>query len=240
MVEGVETRLLVVDDDPQVGRFLSRYLEREGFDVAVALDGEAMRARMSEENFDLVILDLTMPGDDGLTLTRELRSQSNVGIIILTGKEGSVERVVGLELGADDYVSKPFDERELLARIRSVLRRSVTRHEPEAGEHALGFGTFRLQVSCRELAHVGGGVIQLTTMEFDLLAALVSNPQRVMSREELLGLAAGRSWSPYDRAIDTAIVKLRRKLGDDPKQPSIVKTVRGVGYVFALAVESLA
>ena len=240
MVEALGRRLLVVDDDPQIGRFLTRYLEREGFDVAVALDGEAMRARMSEESFDLVILDLTMPGDDGLTLTRELRNRSNVGIIILTGKEGSVERVVGLELGADDYVSKPFDERELLARIRSVLRRSATQPEADTTGRVLGFGTFRLHVHSRELAHVEAGAIQLTTLEFDLLAALASNPQRVMSREQQLAQAAGRLWSPYDRAIDTAIVKLRRKLGDDPKQPVMIKTVRGVGYMFAPAVEGLA
>ena len=239
MVEGLGRRLLVVDDDPQIGRFLTKYLEREGFEVAVALNGDAMRARMVDEQFDLVILDLTMPGDDGLTLTRELRTRSNVGIIILTGKEGSVERVVGLELGADDYVSKPFDERELLARIRSVLRRSASLAASESGGHNLGFGDFQLHIEGRELTHADDGPVQLTTLEFDLLVALASNPQRVMSREQLLAQAAGRTWSPYDRAIDTAIVKLRRKLGDDPKQPSMIKTVRGVGYMFAPTVDGL-
>lgn len=239
VVDGPGKRLLVVDDDPQIGRFLTKYLEREGFEVAVALNGADMRARMAVEHYDLVILDLTMPGDDGLTLTRELRTRSNVGIIILTGKEGSVERVVGLELGADDYVSKPFDERELLARIRSVLRRSMSPPERDTSSQVLGFGDFQLRLDSRELAHAQSGAVPLTTLEFDLLTALVGNPRRVMSREQLLAEATGREWSPYDRAIDTAIVKLRRKLGDDPKQPAIIKTVRGVGYLFAPTVEGL-
>ena len=198
-----------------------------------------MREDMRAMQCDLVILDLNMPGDDGLTLTRELRRSSDVGIIILTGKEGSIERVVGLELGADDYVSKPFDERELLARIRSVLRRASARTAGGQRSNTAGirFGDFCLSVDGRELRHDVSGVVPLTTLEFDLLAVLVSNAHRVMSREQLLEQAAGRNWSPLDRAVDTAIVKLRRKVEDDPRRPGMIKTVRGVGYLFALSVE---
>lgn len=241
MADSVTTRrnLMVVDDDPQIGRFLKRYLERESFEVSVAQNGDEMRECMSNASFDLVILDLTMPGDDGLTLTRELRQTSDIGIIILTGKEGSVERVVGLELGADDYISKPFDERELLARIRSVLRRSASRNGAGVvGGATVRFGSFELNLDGRELRHERDGIVALTTLEFDLMAVLARNPHRVMSREHLLAEVAGRTWSPYDRAVDTAIVKLRRKIEDDPRRPTLIKTVRGVGYMFALAVET--
>lgn len=237
MSEGLsqQRRILVVDDDPQIGRYLKRYLEAEGLSVEVAYDGNEMRQLMQQQNFDLVILDLSMPGDDGLTLTRELRRTSEVGIIILTGKEGSVERVVGLELGADDYVSKPFDERELLARIRSVMRRSgPTSNDALARQGELRFGEFSLNLGARELRHGERGVVALTTLEFDLLAVLVRNSPQVMSREQLLEQAAGRNWSPFDRAVDTAIVKLRRKMEPDPRQPALIKTVRGVGYMFAV------
>lgn len=236
--EGEKRQLLVVDDDPQICRFLQRYLSHEGFDVLIARDGAEMRKALSEGTIDLIILDLNMPGDDGLTLTREIRRTSRVGIIILTGKEGSVERVVGLELGADDYVSKPFDERELLARIRSVLRRSAA-SRAEGGRAAggtLAFDGFILDIDRRELRRREGTIVALTTLEFDLLVILAWNSQQIMTREKLLEMAAGRDWTPYDRAVDTAVVKLRRKMELNARQPCIIKTVRGVGYVFSSAV----
>ncbi|MDH3316905.1 MAG: response regulator [Gammaproteobacteria bacterium] len=237
------TRILIVDDDPQVGRLLSRYLEPEGFKVQVCHSANEMRAALTDFPADLLILDLGLPGEDGLTLTREIRRNSSVGIIILTGKDAPVDRVVGLELGADDYVTKPFDERELLARIRTVLRR--TRGRPVEAELEPGarrppsvcFDAWRLDLGARELTSGNGESVELTTMEFELLSVLVNNPNRVMSRDQLLERCTGRSWDPYDRAIDTLIVKLRRKLESDPKHPQIIKTVRGAGYIFTPSVQ---
>lgn len=228
-------RLLVVDDDAQIRRFLQRYLGHEGFDVVTAANGSEMRRMLAGGDIDLIILDVGMPGDDGLTLTRELRRTSQVGIIILTGLEGSAERVVGLELGADDYVSKPFDERELVARIRTVLRRLAVR-DVEGGvtdRKPIVFDAFIIDLDRRELLHADGGAVALTTFEFDLLSVLVRHPRQPLSREMLLEQVAGRVWTPDDRAVDTAMVKLRRKLESDPRHPSIIKTVRGVGYLFA-------
>ena len=237
------TNILIVDDDPQIGRLLSRYLQREGFQVQVSHSAAEMRSALKGFAADLLILDLGLPGDDGLTLTREIRKTSNIGIIILTGKDAPVDRVVGLELGADDYVTKPFDERELLARIRTVLRRTQ-RPVAETAAHpgtdrppAVRFAEWRLDLGARELVSEGGESVELTTMEFELLSVLVSNPNRVMSRDQLLERCTGRSWDPYDRAIDTLIVKLRRKLESDPKHPQIIKTVRGAGYIFTPSVQ---
>lgn len=237
------TRILIVDDDPQVGRLLSRYLEREGFTIQISHSANEMRAALKDFSADLLILDLGLPGDDGLTLTREIRRNSSVGIIILTGKDEPVDRVVGLELGADDYVTKPFDERELLARIRTVLRRTQNRSPDSVAEAtperppAVQFAEWRLDLGARELTSGKGDSVDLTTMEFELLSVLVSNPNRVMSRDQLLERCTGRSWDPYDRAIDTLIVKLRRKLESDPKHPQIIKTVRGAGYIFTPSVQ---
>ncbi|HSS64095.1 MAG TPA: response regulator transcription factor [Gammaproteobacteria bacterium] len=237
------TRILIVDDDPQVGRLLSRYLEGEGFTIRISHSANEMRAALKGFPADLLILDLGLPGEDGLTLTREIRRDSSMGIIILTGKDEPVDRVVGLELGADDYVTKPFDERELLARIRTVLRRTQSRSHGKAAEPgserppALRFADWRLDLGARELTAGNGDSVELTTMEFELLSVLVSNPNRVMSRDQLLERCTGRSWDPYDRAIDTLIVKLRRKLESDPKHPQIIKTVRGAGYIFTPPVQ---
>ncbi len=237
------TRILIVDDDPQVGRLLSRYLEREGFTIRISNSANEMRAALKGFPADLLILDLGLPGDDGLTLTREIRRNSSVGIIILTGKDEPVDRVVGLELGADDYVTKPFDERELLARIRTVLRRTQNRSPDTVAEAnperppAVQFAEWRLDLGARELTSGSGDSVELTTMEFELLSVLVINPKRVMTRDQLLERCTGRSWDPYDRAIDTLIVKLRRKLESDPKHPQIIKTVRGAGYIFTPSVQ---
>ncbi len=237
------TRILIVDDDPQVGRLLSRYLEREGFTIQVAHSANQMRAALKGFPADLLILDLGLPGDDGFTLTREIRRDSSVGIIILTDKDEPVDRVVGLELGADDYVTKPFDERELLARIRTVLRRTQNRSPCRVAQPgseqppAVRFAEWRLDLGARELISQSGEAVELTSMEFELLSVLISNPNRVMSRDQLLERCTGRSWDPFDRAIDTLMVKLRRKLESDPKHPQIIKTVRGAGYVFTPTVQ---
>ena len=236
-------RILIVDDDPKMARVLRRYLEGEGFTVRVSQSANEMRKTLKGFPADLLILDVRLPGDDVFTLTREIRRNSSIGIIILTAKNESVDRVVGLELGADDYVTKPFDQRELLARIRTVLRRTQDRKPQTAPKpsatrpSAVRFGKWRLDLGARELTSESGDDVELTTMEFELLWVLVSNPNRVMSRDQLLERCTGRSWDPYDRAIDTLIVKLRRKLESDPKHPQIIKTVRGAGYVFTPPVQ---
>lgn len=237
------TEILIVDDDIQICRLLSRYLEREGYVTQAAHSASEMRSAMGISPPDLVILDLGLPGDDGLTLTREIRQISKVGIIILTGKDTSVDRVVGLELGADDYVTKPFDERELLARIRTVLRRTQGQTTHGTSEYSadrpaiLRFASWSLDTGARRLTSPEGESVDITTMEFELLSVLASNPNRVMSRDQLLERCAGRNWDPFDRAIDTLIVKLRRKLEANPKDPQIIKTVRGAGYIFTPQVE---
>ena len=233
-------KILVVDDDPMIGRVIKRYLEEEGMDVAIASSGFEMREHLKRTAVDLVLMDLSLPGENGIALTKELRQTSEIGIIIVTGKSDKVDRVVGLEIGADDYVSKPFDERELLARIRSVLRRTQARRSdsapeiaPQGPESGYRFNGWTLNVAARALTDAAGVPCLLTTLEFELLLAFVQAPNRVLSRDHLLDVCAGRSWDTYDRAIDTAVVKLRRKLGDESRSPTIIKTIRGVGYLFA-------
>jgi two-component system OmpR family response regulator len=236
-------RILIVDDDPKMGRALRRYLEVEGLTVQVSQSANEMRKALNRFPADLLILDLGLSGDDVLSLTQEIRRGSSIGIVIITASDEPMDRVVGLELGADDYVTKPFDQRELLARIRTVLRRTQHR-KPETARQprserppAVRFGKWRLDLGARELTSGNGDDVELTTMEFELLSVLVSNPNRVMSRDQLLERCTGRSWDPFDRAIDTLVVKLRRKLESDPKHPQIIKTVRGAGYVFTPSVQ---
>lgn len=228
-----QPRILIVDDDPRICRLISRYLEREGFAVQSAADGDEMRVRLAETPADLIIMDLQLPGEDGLTLTRELRRDNDVAIIILTGKGETVDRIVGLEVGADDYLGKPFDERELLARVRSVLRRSAPSEAPVAGRPGLTFEGWHLDLDAHELTSPDGERVVLTTAEFRLLSGLAQNAKRVLNRDQLLDLVAAREWDPYDRSIDVLIGKLRRKLEEDPKSPALIKTIRGVGYMFA-------
>jgi len=233
-------KVLVVDDDPRVCRLLSRYLGREGYAVNTTSNGEELHRLVATERPDLVILDLVMPGKDGLTLARELRSQSDVAIIMLTGKTETVDKVVGLELGADDYVTKPFDERELLARVRSVLRRRATQTSAPAssGEGSVArFNGWELDLTAHRLTSPAGKDVHLTSHEFKLLAALVTRRNRALSRDEMLNLMAGRDWSPYDRSIDVLLAKLRKKIEEDAKNPIIIQTIRGVGYMFTAKVE---
>jgi DNA-binding response OmpR family regulator len=229
--------ILVVDDDPRLCRLVSRQLTREGYSVRTASGGEEMRRLISEALPDLVILDLMLPGEDGFSLARELRAQSSVGIVMLTGKTDTIDKIVGLEVGADDYVTKPFDERELLARVRSVLRRvSDDTHEHSADANIACFEGWSLDLNAYELASPDGDLVHLTSHEFQLLEALVRHGHRVLTRDAILELLSGRDWTPEDRSVDVLVGKLRRKLESDPHAPRLIKTVRGVGYILTATV----
>jgi DNA-binding response OmpR family regulator len=232
--------ILIVDDDQRLRRLLSRFLLREGYQVCEAGNADEMRRALVVRDIDLVLLDLMLPGEDGLTLAKELRATSDVPIVMLTGKDSTVDKVVGLEIGADDYVTKPFDERELLARLRTVLRRSSTR-TAKAGEipqgHVACFDQWRVDLLANEVNDLNGEKVKLTGNEFQLLASLLAHPNRTLTRQEILDILFSRSWSPSDRSIDVLIAKIRRKLGDDPRQPHLIKSIRGVGYKFTAKVE---
>ena len=231
--------ILVVDDEQEICDLVWDYLTNEGFRVSTARDGAGLRDEMARSPVDLVILDLMLAGEDGLQLARELRAQSETGIIILTGRGETVDRIIGLEMGADDYLSKPFHLRELLARVRSVLRRAATRvGEKNAAQRSLGrFAGWTLDLAARSLTAASGEEIRLTTGEFELLAAFVNNANQVLSRDRLLDLSRHRAAGPFDRTIDVQVGRLRRKLEDDPKNPTMIKTVRGGGYIFTPPVE---
>jgi two-component system, OmpR family, response regulator len=231
--------ILVVDDQQEICDVVKDYLTGEGYLVSTAHDGGAMRRVLGQSQIDLVILDLMLPGEDGLSLARELRSESGIGIIILTGRGETVDRIIGLEMGADDYLPKPFHLRELLARVKSVLRRVQSRTEEasQAGRSRVRFAAWSLDLSSRELLSPDGAEVRLTTGEFDLLAAFVNNANQVLSRDRLLDLARNREAGPFDRTIDVQVGRLRRKLEDDPQNPTMIKTVRGSGYIFTPTVE---
>ena len=234
--------ILVVDDQREICDLVQEYLSSEGYyRVSTAQDGVGMRRVMAQSPVDLVILDLILPGEDGLTLARSIRDETNVGIIILSGRGEPVERIIGLEMGADDYLPKPFLMRELLARVKAVLRRVSTRttEKQTPSRSKARFGGWTLDLASRELFSPSGEEVELTTGEFDLLAAFVDNPNRVQSRDRLLGLARNRKPGPEDRTIDVQVGRLRRKLEIDPKKPTMIKTVRGSGYDFIPEVEWL-
>ena len=228
------THILVVDDDPDTRDELNEYLTRHGYRVGTADGGAAMRRALEREPVDLVILDLTLPEEHGLALVGSIRDASSAGVIILTGTGDPVDRIVGLELGVDDYMSKPCDLRELLARVRSVLRR--TKGANDAGsagdEPASEFAGWILDPRARRLVAPDGVEVSLTTAEFDLLVAFVDNPSRVLNRDQLLDMTHNRDWSPFDRSIDNLVSRLRHKIEADTNNPKLIKTVRGVGYVF--------
>jgi two-component system, OmpR family, response regulator len=231
--------ILIVDDQQEICDVVQEYLTGEGYRVSTAHDGAGMRRVLSQSPADLVILDLMLPGEDGLTLARALRGESGIGIIILTGRGETVDRIIGLEMGADDYLPKPFHLRELLARVKSVLRRvhSRTGDSPQPTRSRARFAGWTLDLSSRELLSPAGQEVRLTTGEFDLLAAFVNNANQVLSRERLLDLARNREAGPFDRTIDVQVGRLRRKLEDDPQNPTLIKTVRGSGYIFTPTVE---
>ena len=228
--------ILIVDDHREIRDLVSRTLTREGFRVTSAADGKAMRKVLADARIDLILLDLMLPGESGLALARELRAQSTIPIIMVTAKGEEVDRVIGLELGADDYLPKPFGTRELVARINAVLRRS--RMEPLAVEQRskakrYRFDRFTFNVESRELVRDDDVTVPLSTGEFDLLLVLVERPQRVLTRDQLLDLARGRSANALDRSIDTQVSRLRKKLEADPHEPKIIQTVWGGGYMLA-------
>ena len=233
--------ILVVDDQQEICDLVREYLTDEGFRVTTANDGAGLREAVERDAIDLVILDLVLRGEDGLQLARELRSQSDIGIIMLTGRGETVDRIIGLEMGADDYLSKPFHLRELLARVRSVLRRGGGRGgagERPVARSRIRFLGWSLDLASRELMSPSGEDVRLTTGEFELLAAFVNHANQVLSRDRLLDLSRHREAGPFDRTIDVQVGRLRRKLEDDPKNPTLIKTVRGGGYIFTPPVES--
>lgn len=228
--------ILVVEDDPTVRSFIEEYLGGQGYRMSGARDGTAMRHILAKQDVDLVILDLMLPGEDGLELAREIRAESDVPIVMVTGRSDTVDRVVGLEMGADDYIPKPFEARELLARIRSVLRRShrttTTRTETKARQSMASFAGWQLDLGRRQLIGADGEEVRLTSAEFDLLVAFVNNPDKVLSRDRLLDLVYGREMFPFERSIDVLVMRLRGKIEVDRSNPELIKTIRGSGYVF--------
>jgi DNA-binding response OmpR family regulator len=232
VTEGSSARILVVDDDPGMRTLLEAYLGDSGFSVETATDGVAMWQALETGMPDAIVLDLMMPGEDGLTLARRLRSQSNVPILMLSARGEEVDRVVGLEMGADDYLAKPFSPRELLARLRALLRRS---HAQEAiavpDSSGLAFGPYQLDVASRRLTQ-GGVEVKLSTAEFALLRIFVEHPLRVLSRDTLIDMLKGYERDPYDRSVDTRVTRLRRKIEPNPGEPVYIRTVRGEGYLF--------
>ena len=230
--------VLIVDDDASVREMIAEYLAAHGFATAQAEDGTAMRAEIERALPDVVLLDLRLPREDGLSLARYLRERYDVGIIMVTGAGEVVDRIVGLEVGADDYVTKPFDPRELLARVKSVLRRSQARPSaapPSAAARRVQFGRCQLDLAAHQLFDADGAEIPITTMEFELLRMFVEHPGKALSRDRILTLTRNREWDPYDRSIDIRIARVRRKVEADPENPQVIRTVRGVGYMYVPA-----
>lgn len=237
-VAELRSRILIVDDDRRLCSFLEKFLASESYATVSAHDGRSMRRALADEAFDLVILDLGFPvGEDGVTLARSMRSQYDLPLIMLSGKNSTIDKVVCLELGADDYITKPFEPRELLARVRTVMRRFARRIPPSELEtdasDAVCFGGWQLDHARHKLSSPNGENVRLTSQEFQILSALVARRGRILSREQILDIVANRNWTPYDRSIDVLIGKIRRKLRDNPRDPQIIKTIRGVGYVLA-------
>ena len=233
--------VLIVDDDASIREMLAEYFGSHGFVTAEAEDGTTMRAAIERATPDVVLLDLRLPREDGLSLARYLRERYDVGIIMVTGSGEVVDRIVGLEVGADDYVTKPFDPRELLARVKSVLRRTQARPAsvPTGGAatQRVAFGCCRLDLASHQLFDGADREIPITTMEFDLLKVFVEHPGKALSRDRILTLTRTREWDPYDRSIDIRIARLRRKVEADPENPQVIRTVRGVGYMYVPAGE---
>jgi len=242
MSETIQPHILVVDDDPQIRDLLQDYLTQNELRVSVTSTGREMLAILADHAIDLVVLDLRLAGEDGMAIARKLRDESAIPVIILTGVRDEADRIMGLELGADDYLTKPFSPRELLARIRTVLRRTKGAALTEARQRdvrAYRFAEFELNLRTRRLAKRSGQRFELTNGEFNLLAALLAAPQRVLTRDQLLEASRVYDNEVYDRSIDVQVLRLRRKIEADPSQPQFIVTERGVGYSFSAAVEVL-
>jgi two-component system OmpR family response regulator len=239
MTESIAPHILVVDDDSQIRELLAEYLTESGLRVSTAATGKQMTQILTDEAVDLVVLDLRLAGEDGMAIARSLREQSAIPIVMLTGVREEADRVMGLELGADDYLTKPFSPRELLARIRTVLRRTKSAAPSTARSEirAYRFGEFELNLRTRRLKPRDGRHIALTNGEFNLLAALLAAPERILTRDQLLEASRVYDNEVYDRAIDIQVLRLRRKIEQDPSQPKFIITERGVGYIFSSPVE---
>ncbi|MDH5231637.1 MAG: response regulator [Gammaproteobacteria bacterium] len=239
MIAG-DINVLIVDDDPDIREMLHDYLQDNGFQVTLAIDADSMRNSIENQVPDVVLMDVGLPGnEDGLSLTRYLRERLDIGVIVISGAGDTVDRIVGLEVGADDYIAKPFDPRELKARIKSVIRRyqriaaSSLKPEPQStGDEIIQLGNSRLNLVTRQLHNHHGEEIPLTAMEFDLLKTFVERPKRPMTRDQLLNITQNRDWDPFDRSIDIRITRLRRKIESDPNKPQLIRTVRGIGYMY--------
>ncbi|MDB6107192.1 MAG: two component transcriptional regulator, winged helix family [Gammaproteobacteria bacterium] len=242
MPETIRTHILVVDDDPQIRDLLEEYLTENALRVSVASSGKELSEILTNEAIDLVVLDLRLAGEDGMAIARALRESSAIPIIMLTGVRDEADRVMGLELGADDYLIKPFSPRELLARMRTVLRRTKSTALAQARQRELRayrFADFELNLRTRRLKRRDGGNIDLTNREFNLLAALLAAPERILTRDQLLEASRVYDNEVYDRSIDVQVLRLRRKIESDPTQPQFIVTERGVGYIFRSPVEVL-
>jgi two-component system OmpR family response regulator len=233
-----QEHLLVVDDDAEIRQLLASYLRENGYRVTAVADGRAMRAAMAAGEPDLVILDVMLPGEDGVSLCRAIRAHSELPVIMLTARGGETDRVVGLEVGADDYVPKPFSPRELLARVKSVLRRSraLPANLRRQEGRLFRFAGWQLDAVTRNLTAPDGVVIPLGATEFKLLRALLDHPGQVLTRDQLIDLMLARDAGPFDRSLDVQVSRLRQRLREDAREPAIIKTVRGQGYVLAAAV----
>jgi two-component system OmpR family response regulator len=230
--------ILIVEDDPAIGALVARYLREDDCLVSLVTNGRDMDRQLAASSVDLILLDLMLPGEDGLSLCRRLRDASTIPILLLTAKSEEVDRILGLEMGADDYITKPFNPRELLARIKAVLRRSMRDGAtPQKPVRAMTFAGWRLDIALRRLLDPDGVRVSLTSAEFDLLRAFCERPGRILSRDQLLAITQNRAAGPHERSIDVLVSRLRRKTERDPRDPELIKTVRPVGYVFTPEVE---
>ena len=231
--------VLVVEDDREVSVLVARFLRSNDIRVSTTSDSRGMDAMLSDNRVDLIVLDLMLPGEDGLSVCRRLRATSGVSIIMLTAKAEDIDRIVGLEMGADDYLTKPFNPRELLARIRSVLRRSAgNAASSETGGDVLTFDGWRLDRHSRQLHNADGARVALTGAEFDLLLVFCERPRRVLRRDQLIDLTRGRAANPFERSVDILVSRLRQKMEKDPKEPVLFQTIRSGGYMFSPEVVS--
>jgi two-component system, OmpR family, response regulator len=235
-----QDHVLVVDDDAEMRALLAEYLGASGFRVSLASNGREMRRLLDAERPDVVMLDVMLPDEDGLALCRELRARSHLPVIMLSARSADVDRIVGIEMGADDYLAKPFNPRELLARLRALLRRARALGQAQADTQRLRFAGWTLDLAARHLVDPQGVIVPLSAGEFRLLAVFVEHPNRVLDRNQLMDLALGRDATPFDRSIDVQVSRLRQRLRDDGREPRIIKTVRNSGYVLATVVERLA
>ena len=230
---------LVVDDDGEIRNLLAEYLARQGFRVSLARDGREMRQVLENGRPDIVVLDVMLPGEDGLALCRDLRAKSSIPVIMLTARGEELDRIIGIEMGADDYLAKPFSPRELLARMKSVLRRARALPQTRAEGHRVRFAGWTVDLAARHLVAPDGVVVPLSGTEFRLLSVFIEHPNRVLDRNQLMDLTLGREATPLDRSIDVQVSRLRQRLRDDAREPRIIKTVRNGGYVLAATVERI-